>query len=132
MCVHTHSHRARWEPGLGILPLSSPRALSRAGRGRPGPVRLSPSAPYHEATCSVLPCSCPSPKPFKKWPTPETSPYPIAAQKSLRTLLFWVVVAYFKNLEESLLRSIHCLLSFLYSWEQGKNRELGDLGCFYK
>lgn len=44
-------------------------------------------------------------------------------------LLSWVaVVVNFKNLEESLLWPIHCLLSFLYS--KARVGGTGDLACF--
>lgn len=107
--------------------LSEPHSLSRAGRGRPGSVH--PACPALHPTTRLPAQLCPAPaqipKPFKKSPTSKHPPTLQPQQKTLRTLLFWVVVVvvYFKNLEESLLQSIHCLLSFLFMGTEKNERD---------
>lgn len=82
-CACTHSHRAWWESGLAILPLDSPRAMSRTGRERPG--SLQP------ATICILPQGCllssallltKFQNHLRQWPTLKTSPYPIATTEN--------------------------------------------------
>ena len=149
-CTHTHTHththtRHGGSPDLGVhpfknshvilhslRPISVSRERARKGLALVQPFPLLP--PAEAVCCQFCPALVQIPKPFKKWPTPQMSPCPILPTEKLRMLLFWVVeVVNFKNLEESLLRPIHCLSPefslFMLTRQESEKRETPAAFC---
>lgn len=109
VCVHTLTQGmvGAWvgnPPDSPRVLLSKTHSMSRAGRGRPGSVH--PACPLYILQGCLLSSALPLLKfqnPFRNGQHSKHPPTPQPQQKTLRTYLFWVVVVYFKDLEESLL-----------------------------
>lgn len=142
--MHTYTHTRRdGSPDLGdhpfknshVILLSETHLWAGEGRGkeRPGTGPAVSASTTEAATLSsVLLCAY-SQTLLKMPDTLNISYTSPKTTEELRMLLFWmVVVVNFKNLEESLLRPMHCLLSFLYSCQQGKSQKRETWSAFWK